>query len=146
MPVKKGFRWYYDTLTPRMAMFTIAANFAITAAVNDMTREIGQWMKDNAPWEDQTGAAREGLTASRTHEGFKQVIYVYHTVDYGIWLEVRWNGRYAIIVPAMEHFNDVMGSGLTGLLGKMSYQTGGSLPAGLTEVGGGADFGGGGEE
>ena len=25
-------------------------------------------------------------------------------VHYGIWLEVRWGGRFAIIVPTIEHF------------------------------------------
>jgi len=28
---------------------------------------------------------------------------VYHTMPYGLWLEVRWSGRYAIIGPTMLH-------------------------------------------
>lgn len=93
-----------------------------------MAGEIQQWMQDNAPWEDQTGAAREGLraTVGRENTGgdiarelaggssgdnFEFGIVVYHTVDYGIWLEIRWNGKYAIIQPTIEHWGHaVMGA------------------------------------
>lgn len=137
MPTK-GIKWYYDTLTPRMAMFVVTANFAISHAMDDLTKEVEEWMKENAPWEDQTGAAREGLTAKKISSGFKQEIYLYHTVDYGIWLEVRWNGKYAIIVPALEHFDTMMSSHFTGMLNGLTWRSG-SLPAGLDT--GGGDFG-----
>lgn len=141
MPKKAGIRWLSDSLTPRMAVFVITANFAIAKAMDAMANEIEEWMKDNAPWEDRTGAAREGLTARRVHEGFRQSIYIYHTVDYGIWLEVRWNGKYAIIVPALEHFDSVAKAHFTGLLERTSFSAGGSLPAGLNSAGGGDEGG-----
>ena len=28
-------------------------------------------------------------------------LVLYHRVTYGIWLEIRWSGRYAIIGPTM---------------------------------------------
>jgi hypothetical protein len=38
-------------------------------------------------------------------------IDLFHTVEYGIWLEIRWDGRFAIIQPTLEHFGpEVMGS------------------------------------
>jgi len=33
---------------------------------------------------------------------------LYHTVEYGIWLEIRWNGQYAIIIPTIEHMGPVI--------------------------------------
>jgi hypothetical protein len=44
--------------------------------------------KEIAPWEDQTTAARAGLTGTAVREGDNTVVQVYHTVeDYGVVLE-----------------------------------------------------------
>lgn len=67
------------------------------------------YMKDNAPWTDRTGNARRGLAAQRVSNGFANTIVLYHQVSYGIFLETRWNGRYAIIQPTIEALGpDVM--------------------------------------
>jgi diacylglycerol kinase len=62
------------------------------------------YARANAPWTDRTGNARNGLFA--THEPEPMVrhsLIIYHTMPYGVWLEVRWSGRYAIIGPTMFH-------------------------------------------
>lgn len=66
--------------------------------------EVENWMKYNAPWKDQTSNARNGLAARPFSDGDGHGIVLYHQVPYGIWLEVRFSGRYAIIVPAMEEW------------------------------------------
>lgn len=58
--------------------------------------------KENAPWEDRTGNAREGLEAVVDGEGDTVVLTLYHTVEYGIFLETAMNGDYAIILPTLE--------------------------------------------
>lgn len=61
------------------------------------------YMRENAPWTDQTGNARAGLRARHEKEPLVQhELILYHTMPYGIWLEVRWSGRYAIIVPTLQ--------------------------------------------
>jgi hypothetical protein len=59
-------------------------------------------MKQNAPWTDQTGNARQGLGAQAydTHEGLGIVLY--QSVSYGIWLELAHGAKYAIILPTVE--------------------------------------------
>src|SRR6478609_1549167 len=84
--------WYYDTLTPKMAIFEIIVDEAIEYIVEQVAKELEDYMKSEAPWEDQTGAARDGLRAEAFKDGSTHVITLYHTVDYGIWLEVRYNG------------------------------------------------------
>jgi hypothetical protein len=60
-------------------------------------------MRQNAPWTDQTGNARNGLFAEAKHDwGRTHAIVLYHSVPYGIWLEVRHQGRYAIILPTAK--------------------------------------------
>lgn len=60
------------------------------------------YMKTNAPWTDRTGNARNGLAARAYQEGDEVGIVLYHQVDYGIWLETRWSGKYAIIQPTID--------------------------------------------
>lgn len=105
-------RWYYDTLTPTRAVFAAKVAVATEEVMNEMAGAIQEYMKQNAPWDDDTGQARDGLGAESNREGLTFVITLFHTVDYGIWLEVRWSGLYAIILPTIE----TMGPQLMGRL------------------------------
>ncbi len=80
------------------------ANFARAAliATESMAPQVESYMKLNAPWTDQTGNARNGLAARAYQDGEEFGIVLYHQVDYGIWLETRFGGRYAIIDPTIE--------------------------------------------
>lgn len=61
------------------------------------------WMKENAPWTDRTGNARSGLRALAEHIPFKTyALHIWHTMSYGIWLEVRQSGKYAILLPTLQ--------------------------------------------
>lgn len=60
------------------------------------------WMKLNAPWTDDTGAARASLIAVAASQQSQHTITVAHGVSYGIWLEVANSGKFAILGPAMR--------------------------------------------
>lgn len=64
--------------------------------------EVENYMKLNAPWTDQTGNARNGLAARAYQDGDQIGIVLFHQVDYGIWLETRFDGKYAIIQPTID--------------------------------------------
>ena len=94
--------WTQDTLTP-----------GVRKAPDDWQNEVGMVMdffsprveshaKTHAPWKDRTGNARNGLTATRESEQRKESIVLSHGMPYGIWLEVRHEGRFAIINPTIE--------------------------------------------
>ena len=61
-------------------------------------------MKKNASWTDRTGNARKGLYAVAGRDGNMFWVELGHgpTIHYGIWLENRWNGRYAIVIPTAQ--------------------------------------------
>lgn len=63
--------------------------------------DVENYMKTNAPWQDQTSNARNGLTARAFQEGETIGIDLAHSVPYGIYLEARFSGRYAIIEPTV---------------------------------------------
>ena len=62
---------------------------------------VENYAKTNAPWTDRTGNARNGLAARSYRDGQETGIILYHQVPYGIYLETRWDGRYAIIDPTI---------------------------------------------
>lgn len=78
--------------------------YAETAAL-----KLQNYMRDNAPWTDRTGHARQRLTGTVTKvtNGYK--ITLAHGVDYGIWLELAHEKRFAIIQPTiLVNSNEVM--------------------------------------
>lgn len=96
--------WTDRRLFAKIAVFEIAFMAGLERFMDDKAQDVQDYAQANAPWDDRTGAARDGLTADSHREGFDVEIDLYHTEDYGIWLEVRWNGKFAIIEPTIQHF------------------------------------------
>ncbi len=81
--------------------------------------QVQNYARDNAVWTDRTGNARQGLMARPFEEGDSVGIDVFHSVSYGIWLEVRWGGRYAIIQPTIDVMGPKVMQGFDGLLDRI---------------------------
>lgn len=92
---------------------------ASTAIANRMAPQVANYAKLNAPWTDRTGNARNGLSAQPFSEGDTVGIVLYHSVSYGIWLEVRWGGRYAIINPTIDAMGPRVMSEYNNLLARL---------------------------
>ncbi len=61
-------------------------------------------MKQAAPWTDRTGNARNGLNAGVEVGQDKSTLYLSHGVDYGVSLELKHAGRYAIVRPTADQY------------------------------------------
>jgi hypothetical protein len=59
-------------------------------------------MKMGARWTDRTGNARAGLVAEASREGTVFSLNLASMASYGIWLEIRWSGKYAIVGPVQR--------------------------------------------
>jgi hypothetical protein len=91
-----------DTLTPALERFDASVHEAIRRTLEYWAARAVSQMRQNARWTDQTSNARNGL-ATRVFVGQDEAALVlFHTMPYGIWLEVRWSGRYAIIGPTLN--------------------------------------------
>lgn len=83
-------------------------------------------MKVGAPWTDRTGNARNGLAAFSGKTARGHAIFLTHSVDYGIFLEVKQGGKYAIILPTIkEYAPKVMGT-LNKILNRLDKAVGGA--------------------
>jgi hypothetical protein len=58
--------------------------------------------KQSAKWVDRTGNARQGLTARAFRTATAVTIILWHSMWYGIFLEVKNAGRFAAILPTLE--------------------------------------------
>lgn len=91
---------------------------AIYALAVDHAREAEGWMKEHAPWQDQTGAARQGLRSEAQIDQDEIRIVMAHTVDYGVYLELRQGpGRRPIIAPARDRQAPLFFEDVADLLG-----------------------------
>lgn len=91
---------------------------AVKAVADYFAPIVEQYAKDNAPWTDRTANARQSLHA------FTQILaegvvalYLSHGVNYGVSLELAHQGRYAIILPALEAHYEPISRMLKGIFG-----------------------------
>ena len=75
---------------------------AVIELMNQYGGRIQQAAQEGAPWTDRTGHARGGLSTTVQPGGDVIKLILFHTATYGIWLEVRWGGKYRIIMPTLE--------------------------------------------
>lgn len=59
--------------------------------------ELVEYARANKPWEDVTGAASEGINYEVIASTKEIALYLSHGVDYGVYLELAHEGRYAIL-------------------------------------------------
>lgn len=93
--------WSGD-LHRNLALEPVRQRRAIIAAANYAAPQIEAFMKANAPWTDRTGNARSGLATRVQVNGNLCAIVLYHSVAYGPYLELRWNGKFSIIPAGMQ--------------------------------------------
>lgn len=112
-----------DTLTPNLEKFPQQIQKGVAQVLLFHSPRLRSYARTNAPWKDQTGNARNGL-ATKTGVQAPGILYLslFHRVPYGIWLEVRWGGKYAIIMPAIRHVGPQVMVSLSGLLRRLDIR------------------------
>jgi hypothetical protein len=62
--------------------------------------------KADRPWTDRTGAARDELHAGVLWQDFALLLYLAHGVEYGPYLELCNDGKYAVLEKTLNSFGD----------------------------------------
>lgn len=98
-----GVSWDDEEIARRLNSMPARIDAGLTAVIEREAPQSETYMKSHARWTDQTGNARQGLSARPERRRLETyMVVLFHTVSYGIWLEVRFSGRYAIIDPALR--------------------------------------------
>jgi hypothetical protein len=90
---------------------------SIEDKMQDLSEQMVAYAKENAPWQDRTTNARSGLQGGVVQNSQHDwTLWLGHGDDiyYGIWLEVRWGGKFAIIQPTLVYFTPIVAAELGG--------------------------------
>lgn len=94
---------YRNDLNRGIERFPEKVEAIIFAKTEQYRLVVENYAKSNAPWTDRTSNARNTLSARTEHSPGRDSIILQHGMPYGIWLEVRNAGRYAIVIPTIKY-------------------------------------------
>lgn len=120
---KTGGTFQFDDSSLKRALAALSpkVDAYVHAVVSYNADRSVAYMKENASWTDRTGAARAGLRAETEWKPrVFHAIHLFHMVKYGIWLEVRFAGKYAIILPTIKVYGPATMKMLNGLFKKLN--------------------------
>ena len=112
-----SFTWTTESMFKQFDLERIVAGVHMKSET-EATRIQGH-MQSTRPWTDRTGQAKRTLSATTAREGNSVKIALSHGVEYGQWLELRWNERFAIIKPTLATQAPVVMSKMAGLLNSL---------------------------
>jgi hypothetical protein len=71
---------------------------------------LEDYAKEHKPWQNRTGNAQQSLFTASELANDVVTLYLSHGVEYGIYLETRWAGKYAIILSTLQaHQGQILG-------------------------------------
>lgn len=99
-----------------LADFGDRAAAALTDSANDAAREMEAYAKTNRPWTDRTGNARRTLEGVSELAGERLSVGVEGHMPYSVFLELGFDGRYAVL---QETVNALAPKTLADIAGKL---------------------------
>lgn len=114
-----------DSLSPGLKNVMPVLNRNIYQVLRYHQPAIAAQAKTDASWTDRTGNARNGLGSEvQVLAKHTYALVLYGSVKYQIWLEVRFAGKYAIIMPTVTSYAPKVYASLYKLLERMGVSTG----------------------
>lgn len=106
MATSTGVRWVRppSALAKAIEQYGERAIVAVAAVAGRIATVMQNDAKQNATWTDRTGNARSGIFGTSEIAGKMVIIYLSHgpAINYGVWLELANEGRYAVIMRTIE--------------------------------------------
>lgn len=118
MANKKTVEWDRNPLSRNIKDLEDQANRFIDQVMEFESVNAQNDMRLTAPWTDRTGNARQGLFAQAYVQGDEHGMVLYHTVNYGIFLETANSSKYEVIMPTVNRTGHAVMSDLSSLLRK----------------------------
>lgn len=100
---------------------TINQTAAVRMYAETQAQNLISYSKNNRPWTDRTGDARKRLNAYVTTipNGNGYRINLAHGVDYGVYLELAMEKRFAILEPTVRLKGPEVVRGMTNLFDRL---------------------------
>lgn len=97
-----GIRMDISKLLLNLESAETKSQVAIRMFAQEGAKKFENYAKMNRPWIDRTGHARQRLKGWAEIFKDKVRIYIGHGVDYGVYLELCHEKRYAILQPTLN--------------------------------------------
>jgi hypothetical protein len=109
-----------DTLAKQTFRYGQLVLQGLWSLVDLFTARVEALAKQIAPWNDQTGAARQGLRSFSQKSATGATLFLVHSVFYGIFLEMgtRNMGARPAIGPALEQIYGPLMAAVRALVGR----------------------------
>ncbi len=91
-----------DEVTKNLEAWAERQRAAVVMLAKNWAGQLEGRAKQDAPWTDRTSNARNGLFGSTEVRGNDVFIRVAHSMEYGVSLELGYDGRYAILKPTIN--------------------------------------------
>jgi hypothetical protein len=109
-----------DSLRPGIKKLVPVLNRNLLQVMKFHEPQAASEMKRTAPWTDRTGNARNGLSAKASADGDIYTLTLYGKVKYQIYLETRWSGLRAVIMPTVRSYGPKVLGSLRKLLDRLN--------------------------
>ncbi|KEI90714.1 MULTISPECIES: hypothetical protein [Clostridium] len=94
-----------DEAMEKLKEFTPKLKAALALDAQNIAMNMEKWAKENVVWTDRTAHARLFLTATVKWTNTNTLmVALSHQVDYGVYLELCNEGKYAILERAIQEF------------------------------------------
>ncbi|MBU3195648.1 hypothetical protein KPL26_03085 [Clostridium algidicarnis] len=89
----------------KLKQFTPKLKAALALDAQNIALQMEKWAKENVVWTDRTAHARLFLRSTVTWKNSNELmIAISHHVDYGVYLELCNEGKYAILEKAIQEY------------------------------------------
>ena len=94
--------WNTSEVLSRLESMQQRTRSSLQIIADSAVRAMESYAKTNARWTDRTGNARQRLKGVTRWEPDALIAAITHNVDYGVWLELCNEKKYAILEEALN--------------------------------------------
>lgn len=111
------------SLTKDLEKMYKRAMTAMEAVVETDTLQLQNYMRNNYKWTPRSHRAHQTMTGSYTNEDDGFLIALSYGVDYGIYLELAHEKRFALTHPTAKEKGPEVIKSFEGLLDKLNFKS-----------------------
>jgi hypothetical protein len=112
-------RFDAQDLLNNLASMETKAEIAVKMYAQEGAKVFENYAKNNRRWQDQTGHARQRLVGWVERNKKNVRIYIGHGVDYGLYLELAHEKKYAILKETVEKKGQEVLKGFQNMINRM---------------------------
>lgn len=94
--------WNTKDVLKRFEQMQAKTRASLEILANSAAKAMETYAKNTARWTDRTGNARQRLKGSTRWDQTALIAAISHNVDYGMWLELCHEKKYAILEEALN--------------------------------------------